>query len=132
MLNPFPDLLIFSFFAPTVLRIAVAICFFFIAYAQWTRREELAHLSYPIIGKAPWLPSASVVVHLALALMLLVGWYTQLAALIGLAASFKAALFAKTLPRFMPLCRGEYILLMVILASLMLSGAGALAYDLPL
>jgi hypothetical protein len=132
MLNPFPDLLIFGFFAPTLLRIAAAAFFFYIAYAQWNRREELIHLSDPVIGRAPWLPTASVVVHTALAIMLLVGWYTQIAALIGVAASFKAVLFAKTLPRFMPLCRGEYILLMVILASLLLSGAGAFAYDLPL
>ena len=132
MLNPFPGLLDFVFFAPTLLRIAAAACFFFIAYAQWIRRDELAHTVYPLIGKAPWLAPASVVAHALIGLMLLAGWYTQFAALIGLAASFKAILFAKTLPRFVPLCRGEYILLMVILASLMLSGAGALAYDLPL
>jgi hypothetical protein len=132
MLNPFPDLLVYGFFAPTILRLAGAAAFFFIAYMQWTRRCELADTVYPVLGKGAWVAPSSAVVHAALGLMLLAGWYTQIAALIGIAAAFKGILYAKTMPRFMPLCRGEYILLIAILASLMLSGAGALAYDLPL
>lgn len=132
MLNTFPDLLTYSFFAPTLIRIAVAISFAGIAYAVYTRRDEIARISFPIIGKAPWLAPLSALIHALIAVALFAGYYTQVAALLGALSALKQAYFAKQYPRAIPLCRAEYILLVFMCLSLLLSGAGATALDLPL
>lgn len=132
MLNPFPELLVFGFFAPTLLRIAAAIAFGSIAYLQYKRREEIAATRFPIIGHGGVWMWVSITVEVLITISLLLGYYTQWAALVGLIVAIKHAIFAKRYPRAVPLCRGEYYFLIFICLSLLLSGAGALAFDLPL
>ncbi len=132
MLTTFPDLLVLGFFAPTIIRIAVALSFVSIAYLQWKRHTELSEIKFPIIGRSSWWVSVSILLHVALASAMLFGYYTQIAALIGMVVFIKQAIFAKRYPRAVPLCRGEYVLLVFMCFSLLISGAGALAYDLPL
>jgi uncharacterized membrane protein YphA (DoxX/SURF4 family) len=132
MLNTFPQLLTFSFFAPTLLRVFVALVFFGIAYMQYARRDELAQTRYIVVGRGAWIPRASVLAHAVLGLMLLLGYYTQVAALLGALASLKGLIWAKRYPHFFPLCRVDYLFVLVILLSLLLTGAGALAFDLRL
>jgi len=133
MLNTFPQLLTYGFFAPMILRIVVAVSFFYIAYAQAARRKEISATGFPFIGRPDQtlvLISALIVALTGLALFF--GWHTQLAALLGLIICLKHAVFAKKYPRAIPLCRLEYIYLFVILLTLLISGAGAFAMDLPL
>lgn len=132
MLNPFPDLLNYGIFAPTLLRIGVGVVFLFGAYAQYSRFRELAHLELPLVGRAPWAITLSIAAHLAIGVMLFVGCYTQIAALLGALGGLKGVVYAKKYPRLFPLCRLEYAFVILICLSLLLSGAGALAYDLPL
>lgn len=132
MLNPFPSLLIYSFFAPTLLRVAAALIFAWIAYAQYKRRGELGRIHFPVVGSGAWIVWVSIVVTALVALGLLLGYSTQWAALVGALIGMKGTVWAKRYPRFFPLCRFEYFLLMVVCLSLLLSGAGALAFDLPL
>ena len=132
MLNTFPDLLIYSFFAPTILRVGVAIVFLYGAYVQYSRIEELSHLELPVFGRAPWAIWLSILAHVAIGLMLLLGYYTQIAAILGLLGGIKGVVYAKKYPRLFPLCRLEYGFVILICFSLLLSGAGAFAYDLPL
>lgn len=132
MLNPFPDLLIYSFFAPTILRIGVAIVFLWGAYMQYSRLGELSNLHLPVFGRAPWIIWLSILAHLAIGLMLLVGYYTQIAAILGILGGIKGVVYAKKYPRLFVLCRLEYGFIILICLSLLLSGAGALARDLPL
>ncbi len=133
MFNTFPDLLTYSFFAPTLLRLAGALAVAYIAYAQFKRREEIGEITYWLIGKpGSWLIWVVVALETILALALLFGYYTQLAALAGLVLCVKHYIFAKKYSRAIPLCRVDYIFLAVILLSLLLTGAGALAIDLPL
>jgi len=124
MLNPFPDLLALGFLAPTLLRLAVALSFGATAWAQYSRRTELTSF-----GMWLWLV---VTIEVAITLSLLLGAYTQLGALGALVLSVVYAVYAKKYGRAVPLCRGEYILLAIISASLLISGAGAFAQDLPL
>lgn len=133
MLNPFPDLLVFSFFAPTLLRMVAALSFLAIAYVQIQRRNEIGRMHFPLIG-APgaWLASVLGVVAGVIGLMLFFGYYTQYAALAGIVLGMKHIIFAKKYARAIPLCRVDYIYLIVICASLLLLGAGAFAQDLPL
>lgn len=132
MLNPFPGLLIYAFYAPMLLRIVAALAFAGAGYALYARRHELAHLRFPIIGRAGWWAWLAAVAHIAIAVGLFFGYYTQWAALLGLLVTLKGALLAKRYARAFPLCRLEYVLLAAICASLLLSGAGAYAFDLPL
>ncbi len=132
MLNTFPDLLTYSFFAPTILRLAAALAFAYAAYFLWTHQKEIAQRRWPIIGHANWLGAASALVHAAIAGMLGFGHYTQLAALVGAVAALKGAILADRYREIFPLSRSAYLLLLAVLLSLLLTGAGALARDLPL
>ncbi len=124
MLNPFPDLLALGFVAPTLLRLAVALSFGAMAWAHYARRSELT-------GFGMWLWPA-IALEVAITISLALGMYAQLGALGALVLSIACAVYAKKYPRAVPYCRGEYILLAIISFSLMLSGAGAFAQDLPL
>jgi uncharacterized membrane protein YphA (DoxX/SURF4 family) len=133
MLNTFPSLLTYGFFAPMVLRILVAASFFYIAYAQTTRRKEISQTGFPFIGKPdPTLVIISAICIFLTGVALFLGWHTQIAALVGIVICLKHAAFAKKYPRAIPLCRLEYIYMLVILLTLLISGAGALAMDVPL
>lgn len=131
MLNTFPGLLL-PFLAPLVLRIGLAIAFAAIAYAQWSRRDEISKISLPVIGRGSWWVWASVIVHLAVAVMLVLGHMTQVAALVGALLSIKHAFWSHRYPRIFPLGRAAGFLMLLISVSLVLSGAGAYAQDLPL
>ncbi len=132
MLNPFPDLLGYVFYAPTMLRIAVALAFFFGAYIQYKRLGELSRISFPLVGGGVWIIWLSIIAHAVIGLMLFVGYYTQIAAILGALGGIKGIVYAKKYPRLFALCRAEYFFIVVICLSLLLSGAGAFAYDLHL
>lgn len=132
MLNPFPDLLSYGFFAPTLLRLMVGLVFLWGAYAQFERRKELAQLRFPIVGGGAWIIWLSVLAHALIGAMLLFGYYTQIAAILGAVGGIKGVVLAKKYPRLFILCRLEYAFIIVICASLLLTGAGAFAFDLPL
>ena len=132
MLNIFPDLLTYGFFAPTLLRLAAALMFAVVAYRQWSRRSEIQQTSLLIVGKNGWWVWISIFAHAALAVLLALGYYTQIAALLGMLAAIKHFVFKHRYPEVFPLSRGTYFLIAVICLSFLLSGAGALAMDLPL
>lgn len=132
MLNTWPHLLTYSFFAPTLLRLVAAGVFLYGAHFLWTHRARIAHVRLPIIGHASWMGGAGAVAHLVIAGMLGTGYYTQIAALLGGLGAIKGYIYAKRYPEVFPFARSTYVLLAVILLSLLLTGAGALAYDLPL
>ncbi len=124
MLTPFPDLLALGFIAPTLLRLAVALSFGAMTWVHYSRRNELSR-----VGLWLWL---AIAVEAMIAVSLALGIYMQLGALAAAVLSIAFAVYAKKHARAVPLCRGEYILLAIISTSLMLSGAGAFAQDLPL
>jgi uncharacterized membrane protein YphA (DoxX/SURF4 family) len=133
MLNPFPQLLSLSFFAPTLLRITVACVFFYIAYVHAQRREEIGKTHFVIVGAmGTWVAWVMAVLEAAVGVGLFFGYWTQIAALVGLLLCLKGFVWTKKYPRVFFLCRIEYILLFVICLSLLITGAGAFAFDLPL
>jgi uncharacterized membrane protein YphA (DoxX/SURF4 family) len=136
MFNPFPELLVFGFwgFPQTLLRLAAAGVFIYIAYHQYQHREAMAKIPFPIVGtrlgmNAVW---AALAFEAAFAAALVVGYYTQVVALLGMVAAAKYFYFGRDWPTFAPISRGTSALLFVILLTLLISGAGAFAYDLPL
>ena len=132
MLNTFPHLLVLGFFAPTLLRMVVACLFFFASYSAYKHRDAAAQLRFPLIGTAPWAGGFTMLMYVAIGLMLLLGYYTQIAALLAGLTSIKGLLFCKRYEPLFPYSRSTYVLLLAICLSLLVSGAGALAFDLPL
>ena len=132
MLNVFPSLLTYSFFAPMLLRALVALSIAYIVWVQYKRREEISHMRAPLIGVVGGLLWLGLAAELAVAAALFVGYYTQIAALFGLALSLKHYIFAKKYPSVIPFSRATYVFIFIICFTLLLTGAGALAFDLPL
>ena len=135
MLNPFPDLLVLGFFAPTLLRAVAGILFLFLAntHLKASRPALTAGLSLHFGDWAARLITLVGVLEILIGGFLFTGFYTQIAALAGLLLMilflFLRRAYGPTIPSFsFPF----YLLLATVCASLLLSGAGAIAFDLPL
>lgn len=134
ILNPFPDLLILGSLAPFILRFVLGI----IAVnsgilktkdekARWIETLRIAH-----IPEAGLVVVALGIIEIITGAMLIVGLYTQVAALIyGIIALI--CLYAEY--RDSALVKRDlvfYVLIVSISLSLLLSGAGSFSLDLPL
>lgn len=111
----FPSFFTFSYFAPLILRLAVALVFFEAARGTWKTRGIAARTATAFSG--------------ILGIMLFVGLFTQLAALLGI-AKILALTYQKKVPSIFH-SKTFALLAIAILISLMLTGAGGLAMDLP-
>ena len=129
--NTFPHLLSFSFFVPTLFRIACAVVFASLAQYHMRERKVIDKLLLPLVGKlASSMTWLMIVCEVIVALMLFVGWYTQIAAILGATLTLKLLLIR---PRAIsPYGRMVAALLFVMSFSLIITGAGAPALDLPL
>ena len=125
MLNPFPQLLDFSFAAPLLVRVAVAVVFLHVCYP--TVLFFLPHKK--TLPSPPRVWSVAVAVG---SLVLIVGLYVQIASLVLCTATAIALVFKKHLA--VPLCTDTrlLVLLFVLSLSLLFSGAGLFAFDVPL
>ena len=134
MLNPFPELLNFAILGPFILRVILGLIFidlgilkFKVEKGRWLAAFEVLHLRptevfVPLYGLLQVVGGA----------MLIVGAYTQVASLafviftgLELFVEWKAQDVLKRDITF-------YILILGISLSLLLTGAGAYAFDLPL
>jgi uncharacterized membrane protein YphA (DoxX/SURF4 family) len=132
MLNPFPQLLVLSFFAPTLLRAAAALVFFYLALSHFKNRAAIAGTRWPVWGTGAWIPWVATVADSVVGAGLLAGYWTQVAALLGALLGLKYAFWAGRYETYFVLSRTAALLLAVICLSLLLTGAGALAFDVPL
>jgi uncharacterized membrane protein YphA (DoxX/SURF4 family) len=130
-LTLFPGLLDYSFYAPTILRVAAALVIASLALAHWQKRDELHKLLRPLTGSsARFLVPLAVLVEAATAMLLFIGLYTQAAAIVGMFLALRSLILR---PRALaPYGHAADWLLLSICASLLLTGAGAIAFDLPL
>lgn len=117
MLNPFPDLLIYSGLAPFILRMVLAFVYL-----------DLGFINFKKLGNLKLLGLIEVVG----AVMLFLGFYTQIAAIlfviiagVSFYVEYKDASVLKRDIVF-------YLLILAISVSLLLTGAGTYAKDLPL
>ena len=133
MLNPFPHLLVYSFYAPTLLRLAASLTLLYAASLYWKEKRKLIGLRVPIVGTfRAWMWWVSIIVCTLVALCLFVGYETQIAAIAGMIIALKHLWAQKYVGQYLALSRVASILLFVICLSLLFSGAGAMALDLPL
>jgi uncharacterized membrane protein YphA (DoxX/SURF4 family) len=114
MLSMFPQLLWLTPFSFVLMRLVAAIA---LAYGSW---KHVFHGTRIV--------RAFGILELALAVLIFVGAYTQAAALIG-ALVMLCWIF---IHRIRPVSRVEALLLLVIALSLVVTGSGPYAFDLPL
>lgn len=133
MLSLFPDLLSYQFPAITLIRVAAAIAILYMSYRYAFERRDIQRASFWPVGHIPtWLTLFGSLVVFATGVLLLIGLYTQAAAIVGMILALKDLVFARRYPNIMPLSAGAAALLFVICLSLLFLGAGAYAFDLPL
>jgi len=131
--NPFPDLLTYALLAPVMLRITAAGFFAYLATHHFRNKKSAAsELSILNQSTAIFTVGLYAVTEALIAIGLLLGLYTQIAAVIGLAVCLKVLFLRRGLHHLAPLARSTYILLSVTCASLLFTGAGLFAQDWPL
>lgn len=137
MLNVFPDLLFLQLLAPFLIRVAVGAMFIWIGYSYIFRDREA--IAAQLSTKWPKLGPFSIwfggIFEMITGMFLIVGFLTQIAAIIGMLIAIDA-LFVKwlykDLDKVTKYSRMFYILILITSLSLLFSGAGAFAFDLPL
>lgn len=133
MLNPFPELLVYGLIAPFIVRIAIGSALLYLSVEHYRGRRDIAELLRPLMGRA----GKSMAVVLALfelgtGALLLVGAWTQLSALLAMVLTLKPLFLKAHLKGLMPYEKATYGLMFLMAFSLLLSGAGAFAFDIPL
>ena len=119
--NFIPEVLwIGSLLTPLILRLGAGMVFFALAYRTWKGR-------YP-----SWVPIILAALQLLLGLCLVLGAFTQLAALWGIVIGSFVVASSKKLPLLYRDSIKLYILLGAVLLSLVCTGAGPLSMDSPL
>jgi uncharacterized membrane protein YphA (DoxX/SURF4 family) len=132
MLSLFPQILFLSPFAATLLRISAGVVFLMLAWNHCKQRAELGEVPFIIIGRGRWIPLLASTIETLAGIALVVGIYTQGVALVGALLALKSWVWHRRYPQFFPLSRTSSALLFVICLSLIVTGAGVLAFDLPL
>ena len=134
MLSPFPELFAFGWFAPTIIRLVLGIFFvrFGISKLRSEKSEKLTFFELAGFPRANIFLLLSAWIEIAGGILLIVGFYTQVTAII-LALFMAGAVFIKwRKPELLKNDMEFYILILAATATLIISGAGALAFDIPL
>jgi uncharacterized membrane protein YphA (DoxX/SURF4 family) len=134
MLNPFPELLTFSLLGPFILRVTIGFILFNLGYLKLTREKTRWHTTFETLGLKPesgWTKSFGVLEILG-GLALIAGFYTQIAALIFVIITFIELYIEQKESSILARNAAFYLLLFVIALSLLFTGAGFFAFDLPL
>lgn len=137
MLNVFPDLLFLQLISPFLIRVTVGIMLFWIGYSYIFKDRET--VISQVSSKFPKLGSFSVwfggIFEMITGIFLIVGFLTQIAAIAGVLIAIdalSAKFLYKDLDKTIKYSKMFYILIFITSLSLLFSGAGAFAIDLPL
>lgn len=134
MLNMFPELLTYSQFAPFILRVVLGFVLFNLGYMKLRSERPRWEIFFEALG---WKPKGGFVTGFGLlemvgGLALIVGFYTQLAALIFVVIFFIELYIEQKEAMLLKRDLVFYLLLFSIALSLLFTGAGFFAFDLPL
>lgn len=134
MLNPFPDLLTYSLLAPFILRLVAGLIFIDLGVLLFKKEKErwLASLSVLRISNPNLAIKIIGGIEVVGGIMLILGFYTQIASLVLTLFVFAETYIEYKQPEILKRNFVFYIMLLAIVLSLLLSGAGAFAIDLPL
>lgn len=134
MLNPFPELLFLSGFAPFILRVTVGAIFINLGILKLKREKARWEGFFKAVRLGPpnFLVRLLAGLEIVGGAMLVVGLYTQIAALLFVLLTFTESYIEYREETLLKRSLPFYILLFAISLSLVLSGAGLFAFDLPL
>lgn len=134
MLNPFPDLLTYSLLAPFILRVVAGLIFVNLGILAFKNEKErwLTSLSILRVPNPKLVLKIMGSIEIMAGAMLVLGFYTQIAALVLALLVFCETYVEYKDPLILKRNFVFYIMLLAIVLSLLLSGAGAFAIDLPL
>ncbi len=134
MLNPFPELLALSLLGPFLLRVVLGLIFIDLGFLKLRGEKERWMSLFETLGLRPttlFVPIYAIL-EIAGGILLIIGLWTQIASLafaiftgIELAVEWRDRALLKRDLVF-------YLLILVISVSLLLTGAGAYAIDIPL
>jgi len=134
MLNPFPELLTYSLLAPFILRLMVGIIFINLGLLIFKGEKDRWQISLSTLN----IPNPKLAVkifggiEIIGGVMLVLGFYTQIAALMLGILVFAQAYVEYKDPAILKRNFVFYSLILAIVISLLFSGAGTFAIDLPL
>lgn len=134
MLNIFPDLITYILFAPLLLRVVVGILFLSWGYHLFWR-EKYAETASTL--RVDWGASGAffiwylAIAEVLLGLALIAGFFTQIAAIVGMIVSGKLYFLSVRYPVIAHAGKTAYLLIFVICLSLLFTGAGAFGVDMP-
>lgn len=134
MLNTFPGLLTFGLFAPTIIRIVAGILFARFGWLKLSRDKQSKIIFFKAIGLKPavfWLWFVASI-EMIVGTMIAVGFLTQIASIIAGFVMFVSIIIKISKPKALPNSLDFYILFFIVFISLIISGAGFFAFDLPL
>ena len=125
----FPQLFTYQFFAPTILRIALGVFFILFSYLKFRDISGKTELFFSLgIKPAKFWVMFMAILEVIIGVLLVFGFLVQsaagISALVMIAAIFTVGRVTKG--------RGLHVALLIISLSLLISGPGALAIDLPL
>lgn len=132
MLNPFP-IQFLALFAFTILRFIVGIILMHLGLEHLRNRQTLKELlSFSMLPYGLFFAWYVGLLEIIIATMFILGFYTQIAALLTVFLSLKFIVLNRRFSS--PLIPGKlfYLLLLGAALSLFITGAGAFAFDLPI
>lgn len=134
MLNIFPDLLTYGLLGPAILRLVLGIIFINLGYLHLTKEKERWNKFFEIIKLKPaeLIGRVYALIEIAGGILLVIGLYTQVAALIFAVLSLIEIIVEYREPIILKRNIVFFILIFAISVSLLLTGAGRPAFDLPL
>ncbi len=134
MLNPFPELLDFRIIAPALIRIAVAVFFISFGWNKLTKEREHRQTFFESIGLRPAGVYVTLlgILQIIIGASLFVGALTQISAIVAATIAFVSYIIKKRHPEMLFSPAAIYALLFIMALSLVFSGAGFPAFDLPL
>lgn len=134
MLSVFPTLLIFQFMAPTILRLTLGVIFVNFGWTKIGRQRQDKALFFEAIGMKPGLTYVWIVglIEIIIGIFFISGFLTQIASLIAIIILIISIKLKKAHPSSFESSNGYLWLCLIIAVSLIISGPGWMAIDLPL
>lgn len=134
MLNPFPDLLNYALLAPFLLRVVLGLVFIDLGVLKFRGEKRRWITTFEALRLRPartFVPLYGAL-QVAGGVLLLIGLWTQVAALVFALFTFSELYVEWTEGDVLKRDLSFYLFLFVISVSLLLTGAGAFAFDIPL
>lgn len=133
MLNPFPELLVYGLLAPFIIRLALGFALIYLSVEHYRNTAQIAQLLRPRTGASARIAGPALAVfELAAGVALIAGAWVQIAAIAALVLTLKPLLLRGDLRAISPYAHSTYAVLFMMALSLLLSGAGAFAFDISL